>query len=182
MKLQRIHVGLWFSRNGDIFRTELNNEENPERYLSTTGKMFYKVLPEMSANGYLFLSDRNIPYPGRGSSIIKRGEDEREVYGKYIHQMIVFTYGDKDGRKYSSVGIRNVIDHIDIDHGNNSVENLQLVSYGINLFRAYYKTKMKNYKDIDNCETRFKNYYNNLDAVDRKILDIEIELDLQGKY
>ena len=80
------------------------------------------------------------------------------------------------GRQYSSSGFRSIIDHIDMKHWNNNVSNLQLVSNGINLFRAYYKTKNAE------CEKRFKEYYNSLDNIDKKILDIEIQADIKGEY
>lgn len=85
-------------------------------------------------------------------------------------------FGDKDGREYQSRSIRNEVDHINMDHKDNSVFNLQLVSHGVNLFRAYYKTGDKN------CKDRFSKYYDSLDSIDKKILDIEIKLDIEGRY
>lgn len=98
------------------------------------------------------------------------------MYGKYIHKLIVYSFGDCNGRKYAFEGYRSIIDHIDMNHENNSVSNLQLVSKGINLFRAYYKTTS------ENCKKRFYDYYNNLDYIEKKITDTEIELDIAGKY
>lgn len=140
----------------------------------------YELKPEKSLNGYYFIDDKYIPSPGRSSSVIIK-EDRTSTTGKYVHQMVVFTFDDCKGREYSSIGIRSDIDHLDMKHENNSVENLQIVSTGINLWRAYSKTKSKNSKD-NNCETRFKDYYKSLDEVDKMILKIEIELDMQGKY
>ena len=61
------------------------------------------------------------------------------------HLSIVWLYshGDKDGRPYTSKGRRCVVDHIDMDHSHNEKSNLQLVSQGINLWRAYDKKKNK---------------------------------------
>lgn len=141
----------------------------------------YELEPEESLNGYFYIDDKHIPHPGKGSSTISK-KDRTETTGKYVHQMVVFTYGDCNGRKYTSNGFRSDIDHLDMDHSNNSKENLQLVSTGINLFRAYYKTKSKKYVSENNCETRYKAYYNSLEPADRIIFEKEIGLDLEGKY
>lgn len=117
----------------------------------------------------------------------------------FLHRMVVYSFGDCKNREFSNYGWRNVIDHLDMDHDHNYKSNLQLVSQGINLFRAYYKTSMQSaetksnqnsfyfisaaLKETNNtCESRFKNYYNSLDAIDRMILTKEIELDLKGEY
>ena len=66
--------------------------------------------------------------------------------------------------KYTSVGVRNIIDHLDMDHEN--VSNLQLVSMEL-IFRAITKEIMK------------KSFIIVLILIGKLILK---ELDLQGKY
>lgn len=143
----------------------------------------YELVPEKSIGDYLYIDDKDIPNPGKGSAKIIK-PDRTETSGKYVHQLVVFTYGDCNGRPYTSKGLRCVIDHIDMDHAHNEPSNLQLVSDGINLWRAYSKTKSRFNQEgkVDSCESRFKEYYNSLDDVDKMILRMEIELDMQGKY
>ena len=101
---------------------------------------------------------------------------EKDGKRTYAHRIVVFTFGDCNGREYTPRGKRNIIDHLNMKHWDNDVSNLQLVSNGINLFRAYYKT------GYPETEKRFKDYYMSLDDIDKKILDIEIEADIRGLY
>ena len=142
----------------------------------------YLVKPRYDISKYCFLSRESIENL-IGEDACKniyfdriKISDTETVEGKYYHRIVVYSFGDKNGRKYASKGLRNVIDHIDMNHCNNSVQNLQLVSHGINLFRAYYKT------GSGDCATRFKEYYKSLDEIDRHILNIEIEQDIKGLY
>lgn len=151
-------------------------------YLSASGKIFTaadktkkEIFPEKDINGYLFIDDKNLPGLSFPSGDIQK-QNNQKAKGKYLHRMIVFTFGDCYGRKYNDCKSRAIIDHIDMNKENCSVSNLQLVSTNINLFRAYYKSK-----DI-NCEKRFKDYFNSLDDIDKKIAEIEIKLDLEGIY
>lgn len=100
--------------------------------------------------------------------------------GLYLHRMVVFSYGDCKGKKFTSDA---TIDHIDMNHKNCSVENLEIVSYGLNLFRAYYKTayqsKGKN-NFVSPTENLFKDFYNSLDRIDQKILDLEIQKEINN--
>ena len=63
------------------------------------------------------------------------------VLGRYVHRMVVFSFGDKNGRLYSERGYYDVVDLVDMNHKNNNVENLELVSNGINLYRAFLNLK-----------------------------------------
>lgn len=157
--------GVFLTRDGEVFKAE----NGPE--LIDFSK---KIFPILSKDGYFFIPDTEMrPKVPSGIIIDSQGN---HINGKYLHRMMVFSFGDCNGRVYSSTGVRSVIDHVSMNRTNNSIDNLQLVSFGINLFRAYYKTKNKE------CEERFKEYYRNLDEIDRKILDIEIGLDIEGKY
>ena len=98
-----------------------------------------------------------------------RLKDGRTIRGKYLHRMVIFSFGDRNGQPYNP---NLVIDHVDMNHANNSVWNLDQISYGLNLFRAYYLTRS------DGTSKKFKDYYNSLDEIDKKLLDLEIGVDL----
>ena len=93
--------------------------------------------------------------------------------------MVVYAFGDVNHKKFKEWP-NFEIDHLDMNHRNNNISNLQLVSHGINLFRAYRKCGGST-DGTDNCCSRFKNYYNSLDEFDKKVLDKEIELDIEGR-
>lgn len=99
--------------------------------------------------------------------------------GQYLHRMVVYSWGDCNHKPFKEYP-NFEIDHIDLNHNNNNVSNLQLVSHGINLFRAYRKCGGK-IDGTSNCCSRFKEYYKSLDDFDKKVLDKEIELDLEGR-
>ena len=101
---------------------------------------------------------------------------EKDGKKTYAHRIVVFTFGDCRGMQYNKYGFRSIIDHLDMKHSNNDVTNLQLVSQGINLFRAYYKT------GLEEPKKRFQEYYDKLDSLDKMILDKEIQADIQGMY
>jgi len=127
-----------------------------------------EIKPSEDKNGYYFIQTQKGDLIELANGI--------KTHGKYLHRMMVFSFGDCNGVPYTPTGFRSIIDHKDMNHKNNAIENLQLVSEGINLFRAYYFTKSKT------CEERFKSYYNSLEDIDKLILDKEIQLDLEGKY
>lgn len=63
--------------------------------------------------------------------------------------MVVYSFGDRLGSTYiGSPGF--VIDHYDMNHKNNSVENLEQITVVRNLWRAWYITKS------DNCKRRYE--------------------------
>lgn len=111
-----------------------------------------------------------------GYMTIPKNELQYSNKDHYLHRMVVFSWGDKNGRTFLTDQRRNIVDHVDMNHANNRVDNLELVSEGINLFRAYYKTMSSN------CKARFLDYYNKLDDLDKRILDKEIDMDIEGKY
>lgn len=152
----------------------LNKNWQLDHDVQTGIKSFEIVKPYSDENGYLFISDEDMSLK-TSSSLIKT-KDGDSIRGKYLHRIVVFSFGDCKGRKYSANGIRSIIDHKDMNHKNNAVENLELVSQGINLFRAYYLCNSEGTKQ------RFEDYYNSLSSMDRRILELEMELDLKGEY
>lgn len=185
---EEIHAGLWISEDGKVYTSTFNptgmkgygygyTNEDPENQFDDL--CLYPVEIEQSISGYPFVDEKYMAPNSNSSTITKM--DRTETKGKYVHQMVVFSFGDCNGNPYTSIGIRNIIDHLDMNHNNNDYHNLQLVSYGINLWRAYAKTKSKTSAE-NNCEKRFKDYVKSLDEIDREILMMEIELDMQGKY
>lgn len=65
--------------------------------------------------------------------------------------MVVFSFGDCYGKPYNP---KLVIDHRDMNHKNNSVENLEQITQLRNLWRAWYITKDKK------CFSRYEALYN----------------------
>lgn len=126
-------------------------------------------------SGYYFIEDRNLPIGGSYSSKITL-PDGSTTTGKYVHRMVVFSFGDCHGRMYAERGYYDTVDHIDMNHKNNSVDNLELVSYGINLYRAYVKT------NIGDCYARFMAYYSSLDPFKQFHLQEEIKMEIGGRY
>ena len=59
--------------------------------------------------------------------------NEQNINGLFLHRMMVYAFGDRNGKKYVK-GM--VIDHVDMDHKNNAVDNLELVTEVVNLARA----------------------------------------------
>ena len=53
--------------------------------------------------------------------------------GQFIHRMIVYRFGDCFGKPYVK-GME--VDHLDMDHSHNNVENLEVVPKVVNLARA----------------------------------------------
>lgn len=87
----------------------------------------FLVKPLLDVSKYCFLSRESIEnYIGTDAcrniyfDKIKVSATET-VEGKYYHRIVVYSFGDRDGRKYVSRGFRSVIDHIDMNHCNNSV-------------------------------------------------------------
>lgn len=176
------------SDSGRIYKREiypldpLNKIEGFSEICGTRAE-FSLLTPEYSIDGYTYIDNKDMPIPGKWPTEITR-MDGTKTKGTFVHRMVVFSHGDKDGRPYTSKGRRCVVDHIDMDHSHNEKSNLQLVSHGINLWRAYDKRKTNNPNDTASieCERRFKEYYNSLDEIDKEILKMEISLDMQGKY
>lgn len=147
-------------------------------FISEDGKVFDSseklIEPLTDKSGYKFLDETVLKTEKPLQTIIDDKGIPRK--GFYLHRMIVFSFGDKNGRNYLNTGVRNIVDHLDMNHGNNAKSNLQLVSNGINLFRAYYKT------NTDACKERLINYWNTLSELEKKIFLMEIEMDINGKY
>lgn len=137
-----------------------------------------EITPRVSSKGYAFIDISDIPNASPRDLISETDPMGKPLTGEFLHRLVVFSFGDKDGRPFvkHGKGWRSVIDHVNMNKMNASVENLQLVSDGINRFRAYYKTKN------ETCKSIFKELYDELDPIDKMILDNEIALDLAGKY
>lgn len=95
----------------------------------------------------MFIADEDLKLSVPSGEIkTKSGEIK---HGKYLHRMVVYSFGDRLGNKYIS-DRRVVIDHFDMNHSNNSVENLEQISNVRNLWRAWYFTKS------DKCKKRYE--------------------------
>lgn len=153
-------LGFYLDKNGRVYKKNKGCLLNSCEYYS-------EIIPEKDINGYCFIKDPE------SKTVIKTASGDTNGY--YVHRMVVFTFGDKNGVSYNSKGVKSVIDHIDMDHSNNAVANLEIVSDGINLFRAYWKTKSQS------CLTRLTEFYNSLDELGRFVFKKEIEKEMQ-KY
>lgn len=118
----------------------------PAYLLLIYGKVFRdkdlqeEIKPYEDINGYLFIRDEDLKLP-KPSGIIKTASGD--MHGKYIHRMVVFAFGDRLGRPYLQKGNDIVIDHCDMNHKNNSWDNLEQITSLRNLWRAWYLTKSK---------------------------------------
>ena len=90
--------------------------------------------------------------------------------------MVVFSFGDKNGRLYSERGYYDIVDHVDMNHKNCDVSNLELVSNGINLYRAWVRTNNQD------CYNRFIAYYNRLDNFMQFHLNEEIKQEIRRRF
>lgn len=168
-------IGLFVTRDGKLYQAPYG----PSKI--DIDKVIY---PSVSSNGYLYITEKDVEKLN-----ISLKCDVEDINGEivlsceFVHRIVVFSFGDKDGRDFnvSKRTMRCEIDHINMNKSDPSVSNLQLVSKGINLFRAYYKTASVPASGTF-CKNRFATYYNSLDPIDRMILDKEISLDLEGKY
>ena len=152
------NCGIWLREDGTAWADEVCTKQ---------------IEPSTDVSGYKYIPDTLLNAAPSSFLLDISGE---QVRGKYLHRMMVFSFGDKNGRPYQSAGIRSIIDHVNMNHSDNRVENLQLVSNGINLFRAYYKTGRPELYE------RFNTYYESLSDSQKMILECEIKLDLEGKY
>lgn len=150
--------GLWVSRSGDVYVDSA--KEIPITF-------------EEDINGYYFIPEDKLPIKSICSKITL--PDGTTVLGRYVHRMVVFSFGDRRGVQYSERGYYDVVDHIDMNHKNNCVENLEFVSNGINLYRAFVKTKSTD------CYDRFIKYYNTLDNFMQFHLQKEIEIEIKRR-
>lgn len=129
----------------------------------------------MSNTGYYFIADCDIKNKGVFGSYDITDEQGNTFKGKHLHRVVVFTFNDCNGRPLSK-GIRSFIDHKDMNKTNNKVENLQCVSDGVNIFRAYYLSPTDEHKKL------LRDFLSDCDEIDRFIFETEVRLDLEGKY
>lgn len=129
------------------------------------------ITPLKDINGYSVIPDELLTL-SRPSGKIKLNNGNF-VYGKYLHRMIVYSFGDCKGNAYNT---DLVIDHLDMNHSNNAVSNLEQVSKGRNLFRAYLKTRSPGTKE------EFEKYYSTVSIGEKIILDFEIQEDMIEIY
>lgn len=138
-------------------------------YVSDTGKIFKdkngenEIIPSEDERGYLFYET------DKSSTLIKMKNKCFKTTGFYIHRIVVYTFGDCHGYPYNANGLKSDIDHIDMNHKNNSVSNLEIVSHGINLLRAWWKTGSENMKKL------LDDYYNKLFGIERVMFDKSLE-------
>lgn len=134
---------------------------------------FTEIQPEEEISGYLVIDKTKIPgckiYPNEVRKQLKNGSF---INAEYVHRMVVYTHGDCNGNSFLQ---NKVIDHIDMNKKNNKIENLELVSTGINLFRAYDKTVGE---ARIACLERLDNYYNSLKTIEKNILEKEIDKEI----
>lgn len=126
------NIGVYVSNLGNVYRDE-NGEE--------------KIDPEIDISGYLFIKDIDLNLTSPSSEIIRKS-DLKPIKGKYVHRMVAYSFLDKTKLRDT----RYEVDHIDMNHENNSVENLDLVYKAVNLFRAWKLTGGQN------CLKRYSDY------------------------
>jgi len=131
----RLNNNVYVSRNGDVIKLNSENVRIDGIENDTC-----------SSSGFINKIDKDKPLIIKVTPFLNNGywmiskDDLGTETDLYLHRMVVYSWGDCNDRPFTSTGMRNVVDHLDMNHDNNCKENLQLVSEGINLFRAYYKT------------------------------------------
>ena len=88
------------------------------------------------------------------------------IKGVFVHRMVVFSFGDCNGRSFNADLF--VVDHLDMDHKNNSVFNLEQVTDIMNKFRAYYALPY-----TGKCRDRFFAALHNIGSDDLYQFEIE---------
>lgn len=168
-------IGIFVTRGGELYQAPFGSEKID---------IDKRIIPSISENGYLYITEKDVENlrVSLKQSVVDGMFGEVIDSCEFVHRIVVFSFGDKDGRDFNKYKrtMRYEIDHINMNKADPRVENLQLVSKGVNLFRAYYNTANSNGKEY--CKKRFKDYYDKLDEIDKMILDKEILLDLEGKY
>lgn len=101
----------------EVFEEVLRTEETIE---------LEKVESFVTDNGYIKIKTKN----------------DRE---EFLHRVVVFSFGDKNGNYQNNFVFQTEIDHVDGNKLRNIPENLEIVPPIVNKYRAY----SKNYKDSD---------------------------------
>lgn len=137
-------------------------------YVSDDGKIYLdekglnEIIPSEDSRGYLF-------YESNKSKTKIQSKNGNMTTGYYLHRIVVFTFGDCNGNLYNSNGLKSDIDHIDMNHKNNSVSNLEIVTHGINLLRGWWKTGSIEMKKL------LDDYYNKLFGIERVMFDKSLD-------
>lgn len=160
----------------------MNNVEyrrNAGVLIGSDGSVYSKtnalITPLSDKSGYYFIPDIYLDLPTPSGEI--ETANGTKVRGKYLHRMVVFTFGDRNHSPYNS---NLVIDHIDMNHKNNSVENLQQITQLRNLWRAYYLCRgEKQFKLFSDEYKRVKE--SPTGEIELKQFKIEMEIDIK-KY
>ena len=98
IKLSKYNNGVYLTEDGHAWTDETLTKE--VEYIYENG---YIMVP----NKYLIVKDS-------------------EGTGQYLHRMMVYAFGDRNGNPYTK-GL--VIDHINMNHYDNSVQNLEIVPF-----------------------------------------------------
>lgn len=133
-------MGFGLAQNGEVFE-----DDEAHHPIQCTEYFGYLVVP----NKYL-----------------KRQNTKKDIDGQYLHRMVVYTFGDKHGKTYNPA---LVIDHIDMNHRNNNVSNLELVTKAVNLARA-----VRICPESKDCVNRLLDHLRDVAAVSRLSLAIQI--------
>lgn len=92
--------------------------------VSNTGKVYSKftnkIIKPHTHNGYQRIEIR----------------DDFGVRRKFfVHRLVVFTFGDKNGNQY--IDDNSDVDHIDENKTNNNINNLEIITHKENMNRKY---------------------------------------------
>lgn len=127
-----------------------------------------RIVPKEDLNGYLFIADEDLQLTNPSGVILTKAGP---MHGKYLHRMVVYSFGDMYGNRYIS-NPNSVVDHFDMNHKNNDVSNLQQISNVRNLWRAWYFTKS------DACRERYQSARAQLTPIELEDFLIEKEADI----
>lgn len=168
------NIGIFVSRDGLIFNCDgtdiIDFDDIIKPKISDSNYPVIDFNDIKNMNQQTHKTYQNLRELGNKEKIYVNGT---EFDGEYVHRIIVFTFGDCNNKPFGYSSIRTVIDHKNMNHFDSSVENLEQITNGMNLFRAYMRTS-KAYRN--RFEKEFLKYMLNLKVADEIKFGIECEL------
>ena len=130
-------------------------------YSDSKGSRIIELLE--APNGYLYIPNCYLKIQNTIS--VKTPDQTVVVEGQWAHKMVVFSWGDRNGQKYNE---NLPIDHINMNHKDNRVENLEIVPTAVNLARAIRAIDYKEGQTL----IRYDEYMKNLKNLSEECYDL----------